>query len=228
MLVLLNSLLLLVGWLFWGGFLSFSVREVLHFCNYFLCFLLETLFCHWFVVSFLEWEWPDFHVLLMMYSDISTFLSLLVTELLVLSQIIFTFDMSALCWQVTVNLLAMSMVNKIFSLIEFFQLINNFISWCFHAPILLFNARGLPAYISQSYPLNSVWCSKWSFCVLIVFPHFALEAVFNSVLLVLVFYLFSLLSSLVKVLNEMTFWTNVSGGALIISTWCVLSLFKAL
>lgn len=80
-----------------GGFLSFSVREALHFCNYFLQFLLETLFCHWFVINLLEWEWPDFHVLLMMYSDISAFLSLLVTELLILFQIIFAFDMSALC-----------------------------------------------------------------------------------------------------------------------------------
>lgn len=136
--------------------------------------------------------------------------------------------MSVLCWQVTVNLLAMSMVNKVFFLLELFQLINSFISWCFHAPSLPFCARGLHAYISPSYPLNSVWYSKWSFRALIVSPDFALEAVFNKVLLGLVFYSFSLLSSLVKVLNKITFWTDVSGGALIISTWCVFSLFRAL
>jgi len=59
------------------------LREVLHSCN-----ILEVLLCHWFVFSFLECRWPDFHVLFLKYSGTNTFLSLLDTQLLIRFQII--------------------------------------------------------------------------------------------------------------------------------------------
>lgn len=111
------------------------------------------------------------------------------TQLLIRFQIIFTFEVSALCWQVTVNVLSMSIFNKVFSLLEVFQLINSFIFWCFHVCSLPFYATGLHAQVSQSYPLNSMWYSVWSFAVLVVSPNFMLETVFNEILLVWVFFL---------------------------------------
>lgn len=167
-------------------FWSPPLREVLCSCN-----IWEVRLCHWFVFSFLECKWPDFYVLFLKHSGTNAFLSVGHTTPDTFSDHIWcdAFEVSALCCQVTVNLLSMSIVNKVFSLLELFQLINSLICWWFHAHSLPFYATGLHAQVSQSYPLNCVWYFVWSFYVLVASPTFVLEAVFNKVLLVLVFLL---------------------------------------
>lgn len=118
-------------------FISFSERGSPVLCT------LEGLLCHKFVSSFLVHEWPDFCALLK-YSVTNAFLCLLDTPLLIHFLIQFAFDTYTLCWQVTLNLLSTSIVNKIFYLHELSWLINNLNFWCLHAHSCLFYAIGPP------------------------------------------------------------------------------------